>query len=197
MSTSVDGIQQHVCIWCNRLQLSAAKESTESLRAMTGDMVSSSDLADLTRSAEAVEERSTELASKQAETLEQVAEELLCSPEIIRQALDPPCSLKTPLIGWKEKRKQVMAVPFLSTPFAERNEQEKQTKVCLASCSLEQPQLYERTCKEQCALPDAAGGHLLLIHEPGRVFARLYHDHPTFQPLGTAFLGWEMYVHVL
>lgn len=55
---------------------------------MTGDMVSSSDLADLTRSAEAVEDRSKELASKQAETLEQVAEELLCSPEIIRQALD-------------------------------------------------------------------------------------------------------------
>ncbi|KAL3135857.1 hypothetical protein ABBQ32_007413 [Trebouxia sp. C0010 RCD-2024] len=68
-----------------RLQLSAAKETAEGLRAMTGDMVSSSDLADLTRSAEAVEERSKELASKQAETLEQVAEELLCSPEIIRQ----------------------------------------------------------------------------------------------------------------
>lgn len=54
---------------------------------MTGDMVSSSDLADLTRSAEAVEDRSKELASKQAETLEQVSEELLCSPEIIRQVL--------------------------------------------------------------------------------------------------------------
>ena len=54
---------------------------------MTGDMVSSSDLADLTRSAEAVEDRSKELTSKQAETLEQVSEELLCSPEIIRQVL--------------------------------------------------------------------------------------------------------------
>ena len=109
----VSEVQQRVCIWCNRLQLSAAKESTESLRAMTGDMVSSSDLADLTRSAEAVEERSKELASKQAETLEQVAEELLCSPEIIRQALNPPRSLKTPLIEMKEKRKQATAVPFL------------------------------------------------------------------------------------
>ncbi len=51
---------------------------------MLGDMVSSSDLADLTKSAQAVEERSKELASKQAENLEQVSEELLCSPEIIR-----------------------------------------------------------------------------------------------------------------
>ena len=67
------------------MQLSAAKDTAESLRAMTGDMVSSSDLADLTRSAEAVEDRSKELASKQAETLQQVSEELLCSPEIIRQ----------------------------------------------------------------------------------------------------------------
>ena len=67
------------------MQLSAAKDAADTLRAMTGDMVSSSDLADLTRSAEAVEDRSKELASKQAETLEQVSEELLCSPEIIRQ----------------------------------------------------------------------------------------------------------------
>lgn len=67
------------------MQLSAAKDKAEGLRAVTGDMVSSSDLADLTRSAEAVEDRSKELASKQAETLEQVSEELLCSPEIIRQ----------------------------------------------------------------------------------------------------------------
>ncbi len=51
---------------------------------MIGDMVSSSDLADLTKSAQAVEDRSKELASKQAENLEQVSEELLCSPEIIR-----------------------------------------------------------------------------------------------------------------
>ena len=51
---------------------------------MIGDMMSSSDLADLTKSAQAVEERSKELASKQAENLEQVSEELLCSPEIIR-----------------------------------------------------------------------------------------------------------------
>ena len=51
---------------------------------MIGGMVSSSDLADLTKSAQAVEERSKELASKQAENLEQVSEELLCSPEIIR-----------------------------------------------------------------------------------------------------------------
>lgn len=80
----------HVCH--NRLQLSAAKNSAESLRGMSGDMVSSSDLADLTRSAEAVEERSKELASKQAETLEQVSEELLCSPEIVRQvSWFPPC----------------------------------------------------------------------------------------------------------
>ena len=75
----------HIC--SNRMQLSAAKDTAESLRAMTGDMVSSSDLADLTRSAEAVEDRSKELASKQAETLEQVSEELLCSPEIIRQVI--------------------------------------------------------------------------------------------------------------
>ena len=68
------------------MQLSSVKDTVESLRAMTGEMVSSSDLADLTRSAEAVEDRSRELASKQAETLEQVSEELLCSPEIIRQA---------------------------------------------------------------------------------------------------------------
>jgi len=54
------------------------------LRGMIGDMVSSSDLADLTKSAQAVEDRSKELASKQAENLEQVSEELLCSPEIIR-----------------------------------------------------------------------------------------------------------------
>ena len=51
---------------------------------MIGGMVSSSDLADLTKSAQAVEERSKELASKQAENLEQVSEELLCSPDIIR-----------------------------------------------------------------------------------------------------------------
>ena len=67
-----------------RLQLVGAKDSVESLRSMAGDMVSSSDLADLTKSAQAVEERSQELASKQAENLEQVSEELLCSPEIVR-----------------------------------------------------------------------------------------------------------------
>ena len=61
---------------------------------MTGDMVSSSDLADLTRSAEAVEDRSKELAGKQAETLEKVSEELLCSPEIIRQGLVSPDCVK-------------------------------------------------------------------------------------------------------
>lgn len=60
---------------------------------MVGGMVSSSDLADLTRSAQAVEERSKELASKQAENLEQVSEELLCSPEIIRWL---PASLPAP-----------------------------------------------------------------------------------------------------
>ena len=54
---------------------------------MTGDIVSSSDLADLTKSAQAVEARSQELASKQAEALELVSEELLCSPEIIRCGL--------------------------------------------------------------------------------------------------------------
>ncbi|KAL0022087.1 hypothetical protein WJX79_005747 [Trebouxia sp. C0005] len=68
-----------------RLQLLGDKARVESLRGMVGGMVSSSDLADLTRSAQAVEERSKELASKQAENLEQVSEELLCSPEIIRQ----------------------------------------------------------------------------------------------------------------
>lgn len=68
-----------------RLQLLGDKARVESLRGMIGDMVSSSDLAELTKSAQAVEERSKELASKQAENLEQVSEELLCSPEIIRQ----------------------------------------------------------------------------------------------------------------
>ena len=66
------------------MQLLGDKERVESLKAMTGGMVSSSDLADLTKSAQAVEERSKELASKQAENLEQVSEELLCSPEIVR-----------------------------------------------------------------------------------------------------------------
>ena len=80
----------HQYIFHNRMQLSSIKDTVEGLRAMTGDMVSSSDLADLTHSAEAVEDRSKELASKQAETLEQVSEELLCSPEIIRQV---PCLL--------------------------------------------------------------------------------------------------------
>lgn len=69
------------------MQLLGDKERVESLKAMTGGMVSSSDLADLTKSAQAVEERSKELASKQAENLEQVSEELLCSPEIVRCVL--------------------------------------------------------------------------------------------------------------
>lgn len=68
-----------------RLQLVSAKDGVNSLKGMIGGMVSSSDLAELTKSAQAVEARSQELASKQAETLEQVAEELLCSPEIVRQ----------------------------------------------------------------------------------------------------------------
>ncbi|DBB05544.1 TPA: hypothetical protein ACH3X1_012493 [Trebouxia sp. C0004] len=68
-----------------RLQLLGDKARVDRVRGMTGGMVSSSDLAHLTKSAQAVEERSKELASKQAENLEQVSEELLCSPEIIRQ----------------------------------------------------------------------------------------------------------------
>ena len=66
------------------MQLLGDKERVDSLKAMTGGMLSSSDLTDLTNSAQAVEERSKELASKQAENLEQVSEELLCSPEIVR-----------------------------------------------------------------------------------------------------------------
>ena len=46
---------------------------------MIGGMVSSSDLAELTKSAQAVEDRSRELASKQAETLEQVTEALIAA----------------------------------------------------------------------------------------------------------------------
>ena len=81
---------------CCRLQLLSAKDGVESLRGMTGDIISSSDLAELTRSAQAVEARSQELASKQAQSLEQVSEELLCSPEIVRYSLLsrlelPPC----------------------------------------------------------------------------------------------------------
>ena len=62
----------------------SAKDGVRNLRGMIGGIVSSSDLAELTKSAQAVEARSQELASKQAKTLEQVAEELLCSPEIVR-----------------------------------------------------------------------------------------------------------------
>ena len=76
-----------LCAYACRLQLLGVKDGVESLRSMTGDIVSSSDLADLTKSAQAVEARSQELASKQAEALELVSEELLCSPEIIRCGL--------------------------------------------------------------------------------------------------------------
>lgn len=124
--SSVPELQQHSCPWCNRLQLSAAKETVDSLRAMTGDMVSSSDLADLTRSAEAVEERSRELASKQGETLQQVAEELLCSPEIIRQVLSS-CSLSTPHRR-KEKATKSPPCPMLlaSTPIKRKERESKE-----------------------------------------------------------------------
>ena len=60
------------------------KESVEQLKGMTGQLDSAADLADLTRSAQAVEDRSQEIASKQAETLQQVSDELLSSPEIVR-----------------------------------------------------------------------------------------------------------------
>ena len=51
---------------------------------MTEGLDSAADLADLTRSAQAVEDRSQEIAGKQAETLQQVSDELLSSPEIVR-----------------------------------------------------------------------------------------------------------------
>ena len=51
---------------------------------MTQGLDRAADLAELTHSAQAVENRSQEIASKQAETLQQVSDELLSSPEIVR-----------------------------------------------------------------------------------------------------------------
>ena len=69
---------------CCRSPLSGVKDSVEQLKGMTEQLDSAADLADLTRSAQAVEDRSQEIASKQAETLQQVLDELLSSPEIVR-----------------------------------------------------------------------------------------------------------------
>ena len=68
----------------HRLQLHGSKDDVERLRGMIGDIEGSPDLADLSRSAQAVEARSQELAGKQADNLQRVSQELLCSPEIVR-----------------------------------------------------------------------------------------------------------------
>ena len=62
---------------------------------MTEGLDSAADLADLTRSAQAVEDRSQEIASKQAETLQQVSDELLSSPEIVRWVEAHPVCVAT------------------------------------------------------------------------------------------------------
>ena len=63
------------------------KHNTDELHRMVQHVSSSEDLAELSQSAAAAKQTGATLAARQAEVLESVSQELLCSPEIIRCSL--------------------------------------------------------------------------------------------------------------
>ncbi|KAK9817288.1 hypothetical protein WJX72_012262 [[Myrmecia] bisecta] len=68
-----------------RTGLAPIKQDVTSLRKLVAQIDSEADLQQLGQAAAAAAETSQALAARQAETLESVSQELLCSPEIIRQ----------------------------------------------------------------------------------------------------------------
>ena len=67
-----------------RSGLSGVRQDLGNLTRLAGQIDGEADLSDLAKSAEAAAETGRALAEKQAEALENVSQELLYSPEIIR-----------------------------------------------------------------------------------------------------------------
>jgi hypothetical protein len=71
-------------VWWCRQQFETLRHDTAHLLRLVEAVNSEGDLLDLTASAEAASETGRALAARQAEALDTVSQELLCSPEIIR-----------------------------------------------------------------------------------------------------------------
>ena len=105
--------QHPSCATC-RTSLGPMKHNTEELHSMLQRVSSSEDLLELSQSAAAAKQTGATLAARQAEILNAVSQELLCSPEIIRCNLLAAWCMTCSQAGANSSHSEPSAVPWFA-----------------------------------------------------------------------------------